>query len=686
VATSSAATLTVNVAPAITTQPVSQAANLGGSVSFTVAATGTASLSYQWRLNGVNVAGATSATLALTGIATNQSGTYTCLVTNVAGAATSSGATLTVNVPPTIATQPVSQTVTAGGNVSFIVAASGTAPLSYQWRRNGANVAGATSATLALTSVTTNQAGSYNCVVSNVAGSATSSAATLTVSPAPIAPTITTQPVSQSVTAGANVTFTVAASGTAPLAYQWRRNGVNVAGATAPTLTLNSVTTNSAGSYTCTVTNVAGSATSSAAMLTVQPAAPQTSTLTVVKQGQGTLAPDLNAATLTIGQSYTMTATPAAGYVFGGWSAQTPTQPTAPVTSLPTVTFTMTSNLVLTASFVADPFTAAAGVYNGLFTEADEVRLRSAGAFNVTASSSGSYSGWVQMGYTRYRLSGVLSSSLQATNVIARWGAAPLTVELQLGANATAGQISGRVTDGVWSSDLAGGRPSGSSAFAGDYTVAIPGAVGDPRISAGDSYATLHVAADGLGTMSGTLADGTQFLQSAYVTEDGDWPLYVSLYVARGAVVSWLNFTDLETSDVSGNLAWIKQAGASAVNYPAGFTNETKAVGSRYVAPTAAGKALNLSSGTVSFSGGSLSADFGNTFSVNAGSHVVNLSPNSMTLTIATGTGTFAGQVTDPESGAVRVFGGVLLQKQNAGFGFLNGGNNVSSRVVISGP
>ena len=82
---------------------------------------------------------------------------------------------------PTITTQPVSQTVTAGANVSFTVAASGTAPLSYQWRLNGANLGGATSATLSLTGVTTSQAGSYTCVVTNVAGSATSSAATLTV-------------------------------------------------------------------------------------------------------------------------------------------------------------------------------------------------------------------------------------------------------------------------------------------------------------------------------------------------------------------------------------------------------------------------------------------------------------------------------------------------------------------------
>jgi hypothetical protein len=303
----------------------------------------------------------------------------------------------------------------------------------------------------------------------------------------------------------------------------------------------------------------------------------------------------------------------------------------------------------------------------------------------VTAGSSGSYSGWLQLGYSRYAFAGTLDASLAATNIISRWSSTSLTVELLVGANASAGRISGRVTDGGWSSALVGGRPAGSSAYTGDYTVVIPGTVADVHIPAGDSYATLHVAANGLGTMTGTLADGTQFMQSAYVTEDGDWPLYVSLYVAKGAVASWLNFTNQATSDVSGNLAWIKQAGASATSYPTGFTNETKAVGSLYVMPGASGKAVTLSSGTVNFSGGDLAASFSNVVSVNAGSLVVNLSQNLMTFFINPGLGTFSGQVTDPNSGNPRSFGGVVLQKQNAGFGFLNG-NASSSRVVLSGP
>jgi hypothetical protein len=94
--------------------------------------------------------------------------------------------TTSTNQPPSIVSQPASQTVVVGGNVSFSVTASGTGPLSYQWRRNGANLAGATSATLSLTGVTTNQAGNYRVVVNNLVGTATSSAAVLTVALLPV--------------------------------------------------------------------------------------------------------------------------------------------------------------------------------------------------------------------------------------------------------------------------------------------------------------------------------------------------------------------------------------------------------------------------------------------------------------------------------------------------------------------
>jgi hypothetical protein len=174
-------------------------------------------------------------------------------------------------VAPSITTQPANQAVTAGQTATFNVGATGTAPLSYQWRENGKAVNGATSASYTSTATTTSDnAAQFTVVVSNSAGSVTSSAATLTVSPAPVAPSITTQPASQAVAAGQTATFSVGATGTAPLSYQWRENGTALNGATSASYTSKATTTSdNAVQFTVVVSNSAGSVTSSAATLTV---------------------------------------------------------------------------------------------------------------------------------------------------------------------------------------------------------------------------------------------------------------------------------------------------------------------------------------------------------------------------------------------------------------------------------
>src|SRR5207302_816748 len=178
-------------------------------------------------------------------------------------------------VAPTITTQPANQAVTAGQTATFAVVAGGTAPLSYQWQKNGANIAGATSASYTTPATATSDSGSaFAVVVTNTAGTVTSSTATLTVSAAAVAPTITTQPANQTVTAGQTATFTVVAGGTAPLSYQWQRNSVNIAGATAASYTTPvTATTDSGSTFAVVVTNTAGTVTSSTATLTVNAAA-----------------------------------------------------------------------------------------------------------------------------------------------------------------------------------------------------------------------------------------------------------------------------------------------------------------------------------------------------------------------------------------------------------------------------
>ena len=173
-----------------------------------------------------------------------------------------------------ITMQPASQTVSVGRSATFSVLATGTPPLHYQWRRNGAAIVGATGSSYTTpAAVIVDNGLSFTLVVTNVTGSITSNAATLTVTATPITPTapqITTPPANQTVSVGQTATFSVVATGSAPLQYQWQENGTAIAGATGPSYTTAAAASADTGSsFTVVVTNATGSKTSNAATLTV---------------------------------------------------------------------------------------------------------------------------------------------------------------------------------------------------------------------------------------------------------------------------------------------------------------------------------------------------------------------------------------------------------------------------------
>ncbi len=177
----------VVVAPAISSQPASQTVTAGQSATFSVAATGTAPMTYSWNQNGAAIGGATSSSYTIAATTTANSGTtFSVTVSNAAGSATSNSASLTVNAPvvaPTITTQPAPQTVTPGQTATFSVAAMGTAPLTYAWSKNGLAISGANASSYTTPAAASTDAGAlFTVAVSNAAGTATSSPATLTVS------------------------------------------------------------------------------------------------------------------------------------------------------------------------------------------------------------------------------------------------------------------------------------------------------------------------------------------------------------------------------------------------------------------------------------------------------------------------------------------------------------------------
>ena len=322
----------LDVAPSITTQPASLSVVSGGDAVFAVDVVGTEALSYQWRANGLDIGGANSPILRLTGVTSGNAGAYTVTVTNGAGDAVSSAATLTVTastpavVAPTIVAQPVALAVNAGQSASFAVGVSGTGPLAFQWRRDGVNIAGATSAVLSFGSVGLPNAGAYSVVISNAAGAIVSNNVTLDVTLVNVSaePTITSQPATLIVPAGGSGILAVGATGSGPISYQWSFNGTAIPGATSPVLSFTNVGNAQVGSYQVAVTNPFGTSNSNNAsfILLGAPVVTQQPTSTTANQG--------DTATFTVAASgsdlrYTWMVN---GSPIGGANAATYTTPT----------------------------------------------------------------------------------------------------------------------------------------------------------------------------------------------------------------------------------------------------------------------------------------------------------------------------------------------------------------------
>jgi hypothetical protein len=182
VATSAVAVLTVLTPPTITAQPQSKVVAVGSNVTFNVTANGNGSLMFQWRFNTTNIPGATASSLMLANLQEEQSGEYSVMVTDSVGFIISQPATLLVAVKPAVTAQPQGVIAVTGDTVTFRVSASGSLPLGYRWRRNGATLTNfvlySHTSTFTLTNVQLSNAANYAVVITNVIppGVATSNA------------------------------------------------------------------------------------------------------------------------------------------------------------------------------------------------------------------------------------------------------------------------------------------------------------------------------------------------------------------------------------------------------------------------------------------------------------------------------------------------------------------------------
>ncbi len=628
------AILNVSQAPVILAQPQppSQFAAAGKSVTLQVTGSGSQSLTYQWQLNSqnlansANVAGATGPALTLTGVTLSSSGSYDVIVGDSLGSVTSAVAVVTVGIPPSITSQPLGtvgkETKLAGQDASFSVTATGTAPLRYSWLLNGTalsdgnGILGSATSELLLNPIKTGLGGSYTVVVSNPFGEETSSTAVLTVNSEPTKPSVTiTSPTPNNVrTANLLLTGTATDAIRVEEVRYWITNVNNgetnmlfgmaalsgsASGVGASNWVIN--ITPQAGSNTLAVESFNYSSSGLRSPLATRSffyRVPSPFGLTVSPTGRGSVigASSIKfdpvpgaGANLYIGETYTITAKPAAGWFFDYWT----TNGGVIATRQPALTFIMEKNYQFEADFSASIFPQMAGRYDGLFSIDNKPDIQTAGLISgLSITDTGSYSGSIYLFGIKYSLSGAFNTAGQATNYVNRSteSGGRAQVIMNWSVLDSLAQLNGSVTSSLPRIPDHGFTPpakpfasqlympmavQSGAAQDSQYTMLIPAPADALLLGYGYATITNHV---GTLTISGALADGQAFSQSVPLGQDNEFPLY-AVPKLQGVIKDFICgrlslSTNAASGVLGGNAAWYNAPTLGQYHqgiYPAGF-------------------------------------------------------------------------------------------------------------------
>jgi autotransporter-associated beta strand protein len=626
------ATLSVNDPIIITAQPQTQLVEDGNSAEFSVVVTGTAPISYQWQRNGVDVPGATDSVYALTASGATL-GTYRCVITNPVGSVTSANAALSIpNVGPVqVITQPVSQMVAEGAPVSFTVAGNGQPTVTYQWKKNGANVAGATSSTLNIAAATTTLAGTYTCVLSNtylgVKYTATSSPVQLGV--------VKGGDKNLVLAYGTKTTFTATAAPTG-LQYQWRQDGVNVPGATSSSYTITSLNTSHTGVYTCAVTGLGGTAISGATTLTVFDRGPtllifpNSALPPAIVSGSYSYQVPVATASYQTPTSYKATGLPA-GLTINAVTGLISGKPTLSKATPFLITITASNSKGSVSVPVQLTVTSLPGnhigTYVGVLPRQAVLNANLGGRIDMTTTLKGTYSGKFVLGTVTSAFKGILNADVNnqryanGTATILRKGKSSLVVSFTLDRD-TNFLIDGSITDGtdtlnfngwrkIWSKTAPASVFAGTVAPIGNFTFGLnipdskQGTVDHDDIPQGTGYGSFTVNPTTAAlTVAGKLADGTAYTSATFLGPDGQVAVFKTLYKAPslGSIVgSMAVVADVvpEANTLGGTINWWRPASTNPKEriYRLGFAPmDLTVVGARYVNPIAPSLILGLDS------------------------------------------------------------------------------------------
>lgn len=653
----------------ITRQPANQSGSIGGSATFSVAATSSGALSYQWRKDGIDLVGQTNSTLVLNNITPPQAGSYCVVVSNSGGSVTSTSATLTV-IPsgplPQITTQPVGARAIVGSTTTLsVTAVSSNGPVTYQWKTNTTPILGATNATYRITKAQLADSASYTVSVKNWGGSVESAPATVYIVNELTKPTLT---ITNAPPGGRVFTSSLRVGGKASdhsgiACVYWRLgNG--------PEALATGTTDWSCWAYLAPGTNVFrvrtidlwGNETVATKTFFYVITAP----ITLHTTGSGSIAAP--ATNLEVGKVYSIKATPAPGNAFLNWS--TPLYSTNP-----TMSFVMRQGLDFTANFVTNLMPNFQGIYNGMFYQPYNPTSQGSGLFTLKLLADGSFTLTVNMASGKYSTTGKFNPIGSAQVSIPRKGLTTLTAMLSLDLRGGTESIQGEIVDQTWSASLYGDRAVYSTKnpapTAGKYTLAFPPSpLWGP---AGTGYATVSIDPAGKVSVAGYLTEGTPISCGSSVSKYGHWPLLVPL-PGNGVLLSCVAFTNYQTGN---NLfTWINPV--HSAYFQNGFTDQAQLTWSRFVTPTNA-PVLKYSEALITWKGGNLPHPVTNWITLGTTGTIDLHGATNATVKLNLTSGTIQGTLWHPALNKSVPFNGVILKDEATATGYFLGTNQTGA-------
>ena len=405
--------------------------------------------------------------------------------------------------------------------------------------------------------------------------------------------------------------------------------------------------------------------------------------------GAGSVAGATNGQVLQAGRYYTLTATPASGYVFDTWTGSV-------AATTPSITFQVpasATNFDLTANFMPDPLPQLTGSYHGLFRATNAVALENAGYLALTLQSDGSFGGTILHRGGAYTYTGRFDSTGSAL-IQGEVGGINRSISLLLQKTNAAGLITGGFVGGaveVRLERLTSALPGSNAPPVGRYTFALPNGTPSPSqlVPGGNGFGTGTLDSSGALQLAGTLGDGTVFTAAPPMTRAGHWPLYVSLFAGRGALLGWLSPTnDPGNGSLDGSLQWIKSLDLSAATYPAGFSNQVAFLGSPYKPPASGTRVLNWVHGLAAVTGTDLGLGITNLvkLATNNVFQVEDANESGLQLSIDPNSGLVAGSFTHPWEGTTNALRGVVLGRSETILGQFVAGDQTGALNLSAAP